>query len=59
MVHGGTLVDNNVAYDHLGHGIFLEDGSEINNVFSNNLVALSKKPREADALLDSGLITPD
>lgn len=54
-VHGtwGTLVDNNVAYDHLGHGIFLEDGSEINNTFSNNLVLLTKKPREADALLDS------
>ncbi|MBW1296206.1 Ig-like domain-containing protein [Aquimarina litoralis] len=54
-VHGtwGTLVDNNVAYDHRGHGIFLEDGSEINNVFSNNLVLLSKKPLEQDALLDS------
>ncbi len=54
-VHGtwGTLVDNNVAFDHLGHGIFLEDGSEINNTFSKNLVLLSKKPRQQDALLDS------
>ncbi|WP_108802454.1 G8 domain-containing protein [Aquimarina sp. Aq107] len=54
-VHGtwGTLVDNNVAYDHRGHGIFLEDGSEIDNVFSNNLVLLSKKPLAQDALLDS------
>ncbi|WP_299604068.1 Ig-like domain-containing protein [uncultured Aquimarina sp.] len=54
-VHGtwGTLVDNNVAYDHRGHGIFLEDGSEINNVFSNNLVLLSRKPLAQDKLLDS------
>lgn len=54
-VHGtwGTLVDNNVAYDHRGHGIFLEDGSEINNTFSNNLVLLSRKPLAQDKLLDS------
>lgn len=55
-IHGtwGTLVDNNVAYDHIGHGIFLEDGSEINNTISNNLVVLTKRAAtRAEALLDT------
>lgn len=55
-IHGtwGTLVDNNVAYDHIGHGIFLEDGSEINNIISNNLVLGTKNAAsEAEALLDT------
>lgn len=52
-IHGtwGTLVDNNVAYDHIGHGIFLEDGSEINNTISNNLVLLTKRAKSRDAAL--------
>ena len=55
-IHGtwGTLVDNNVAYDHVGHGIFLEDGSEINNVISNNLVLLTKRAAsKEEALVDT------
>lgn len=55
-IHGtwGTLVDNNVAYDHIGHGIFLEDGSEINNTISNNLVLLTKRAAsKEEALLDT------
>ena len=54
-IHGtwGTQVDNNVAYDHIGHGIFLEDGSEINNVISNNLVLLTRQAAEGENLLDT------
>ncbi len=46
VIHGtwGALVDNNVAYDHIGHGIMLEDGSEINNTISNNLALITRRP---------------
>eukprot|EP00003_Mantamonas_plastica_P007241 TRINITY_DN1606_c1_g1_i1.p1 TRINITY_DN1606_c1_g1~~TRINITY_DN1606_c1_g1_i1.p1 ORF type:complete len:1405 (-),score=404.75 TRINITY_DN1606_c1_g1_i1:73-4287(-) len=33
----GTLVDNNVAYHTQGHCMFYEDGSEMDNVMTNNL----------------------
>lgn len=36
------LVDNNVCYDVLGHGIILENGVETGNVISNNLVVGSR-----------------
>jgi len=38
-VHGSesVVVEGNVAYDHIGHGMFLEDGSETNNKFWYNL----------------------
>lgn len=38
-IHGTNrlLVDGNVCYDHLGHGFFLEDGVEVDNVITNNL----------------------
>ena len=38
-VHGtnNSLVENNVCHDTFGHGFFLEDGSEVNNTFINNL----------------------
>lgn len=38
-VHGTNdlLVQNNVCYDHQGHGFFLEDGAERDNRFLNNL----------------------
>ena len=61
-IHGteSTLVENNFCYDHLGHGIFLEDGSERFNIFRKNVVALSKKPAAGEELLetDNGFNVP-
>ena len=39
VVHGThqLRVQGNVCYDHVGHGIFLEDGIETDNVITNNL----------------------
>lgn len=38
-IHGthGTLLWNNVGYDTIGHGFYLEDGIETKNVLSTNL----------------------
>ena len=38
-VHGSdnARVENNVCYDHLGHGYFLEDGAETGNLVAGNL----------------------
>jgi cell migration-inducing and hyaluronan-binding protein len=38
-VHGTNelRVMGNVCFDHVGHGFFLEDGAEQDNVFANNL----------------------
>jgi hypothetical protein len=38
-VHGtdNALIEGNVAYRHIGHGFFLEDGDEEGNTFKNNL----------------------
>ena len=38
-IHGTHNVDvvNNVAYDHIGHCYYLEDGGEMGNVFDGNL----------------------
>jgi len=46
VVHGtnNTLVEGNVGYDFLGHGYFLENGSETGNMFRNNLGVLCKRP---------------
>jgi len=35
-------VTNNVAYDIYGHGIALEDGSEMDNIFDRNLIINTK-----------------
>ncbi|MEM1278394.1 MAG: right-handed parallel beta-helix repeat-containing protein, partial [Pseudomonadota bacterium] len=39
-VHGSfnARVEDNVVFDHIGHGIFTEDGSEYGNQFLGNLV---------------------
>jgi cell surface hyaluronidase len=52
-IHGthNTSVSSNVAFDHLGHGIFLEDGSEENNTINNNLVVLSRKPAAGEEVI--------
>ena len=45
-IHGteSARVERNVAYDHLGHGMFLEDGSERFNQMNYNLALLTKRP---------------
>lgn len=45
-VHGTShaVVENNVGYDHIGHGYFLEDGDEVQNVFRRNLGILTRVP---------------
>ncbi|OYV01715.1 MAG: hypothetical protein CFE26_22675, partial [Verrucomicrobiales bacterium VVV1] len=54
-IHGteSTLVDNNFCYDHLGHGIFLEDGSERFNVISRNVVLGSMRPLAGEEILQT------
>lgn len=54
-IHGtwGTLVENNFFYDHIGHGVFLEDGSEIDNVIRNNVTLLSRRPKMGEELTPS------
>ena len=48
-VHGTNHVtlDGNVCYDHVGHGFFLEDGAEHDNVITNNLGLLTREPATA------------
>jgi hypothetical protein len=45
-IHGteSTLVENNFCYDHIGHGLFLEDGSERFNIIRGNVMLLTKRP---------------
>ena len=54
-IHGsnGARVENNSCYDHFGHGYFLENGNEINNVITSNIGLKSKRPPEDKALLFS------
>ena len=54
-IHGteSTLVDNNFCYDHLGHGIFLEDGSERFNVITRNVVLGSMRPLAGEEILQT------
>jgi cell surface hyaluronidase len=51
-IHGthGITVDNNFMYDHIGHGVFLENGSEINNIITKNVVLLTKRPASGEQL---------
>lgn len=56
-VHGthDTLVADNVCYDFLGHGYFLEDGIEQRNTFDHNLGIWARKPAPGEALLETDL----
>jgi hypothetical protein len=47
-IHGTdyATVENNIFYDHIGHGVFLEDGSEFYNVIRYNVVAQTKRPAQ-------------
>ncbi len=54
-VHGSdnAAVQDNVCYDHTGHGYFLEDGGETGNLIEGNLGLTSRVPQGADRLLAS------
>jgi hypothetical protein len=54
-VHGthDTLVADNVCYDFLGHGYFLEDGIEQRNVFDGNLAVWARRPLPSEELLET------
>ncbi|MGL4177984.1 MAG: G8 domain-containing protein [Dermatophilaceae bacterium] len=48
-----AVVQDNVCYDHVGHGYFLEDGVEQDNQIVGNLGMTTRKPRPGKAVLDS------
>jgi len=54
-VHGSdnSVVQNNVCYDHTGHGYFMEDGAESGNLIEGNLGLTSRVPSGTDRLLGS------
>ena len=54
-VHGtdNATVQNNVCYDHTGHGYFMEDGAETGNLIEGNLGLVSRIPQGTDRLLAS------
>lgn len=54
-IHGtdNLVVTDNVCYDHLGHGYFLEDGSESGNTVEQNLGMVSRTPVVASRILAS------
>ncbi len=54
-IHGteSTLVDNNFFYDHIGHGVFLEDGSERFNVIRKNVTLLTRRPAPGEQVTPS------
>lgn len=56
-VHGthDTLVADNVCYDFIGHGYFLEDGIEQRNTFDHNLGIWARKPQPGEELLETDL----
>jgi hypothetical protein len=54
-IHGtwSTLVEGNFLYDHIGHGVFLEDASEKWNVIRRNVCLLTKRPAAGEQLTPS------
>jgi cell migration-inducing and hyaluronan-binding protein len=52
-VHGTNrlTLQGNVCYDHLGHGYFLEDGAEHDNLITDNLGLLTRRPADGERLL--------
>lgn len=50
-VHGThhTNVRNNLVYENIGHGYFLEDGGEYGNSFVDNLAINARKPSTQEA----------
>ncbi|HEX9893880.1 MAG TPA: G8 domain-containing protein [Gemmatimonadales bacterium] len=58
-IHGTDQIrlEQNVCYDHIGHGIFLEDGAETGNVLTGNLGLVTRQPATGEQLLPSD-VTP-
>jgi hypothetical protein len=56
-IHGAhnILVSQTVAYDHIGHGYFLEDAVETGNRFYYNLGLVTREPQPGEELLPSDL----
>jgi|GEM_PF-1185256 len=54
-IHGteSVTVENNFCVNHVGHGIFLEDGSERYNTIKGNVVLLSTRPAPGEELTPS------
>jgi cell migration-inducing and hyaluronan-binding protein len=54
-IHGtdGLRIEDNVCYDHLGHGFFMEDGAESGNHLERNLGLVTRTPATAGRLLPS------
>lgn len=54
-IHGteSVTVENNFCIDHIGHGLFLENGSERFNVIKGNVVGLSRRPVKGEELTPS------
>lgn len=46
-------VINNIGYNTIGHGFFLEDGTETGNVLDGNLGLLTRRPQPGHAVLAS------
>lgn len=56
-IHGTNhaTVENNVCFDHLGHGYFFEQGNEVKNTVRGNLGMLSRRVESGMGLLDSDM----
>lgn len=54
-IHGTNyaVVENNFCYDHLGHGLFLEDGSERFNIIRKNVVLHTRRPLRGEEVTPS------
>ncbi|AXT58946.1 T9SS C-terminal target domain-containing protein [Aquimarina sp. AD10] len=54
-IHGTdyVTVDGVFAYDHIGHGIFFEDGGERFNTLRNNVVFVTRRPKSGEELTPS------
>jgi hypothetical protein len=57
-IHGtdNVRVENNVCYNHIGHGYFLEDGTEQGNTITGNLGVLTVKPKDGEAILPTDTV---
>ncbi|MFD0862072.1 G8 domain-containing protein [Sungkyunkwania multivorans] len=54
-IHGTDYItlDGVFAYDHIGHGIFFEDGGERYNTVKNSVVFVTRRPQQGEELTPS------
>jgi len=54
-IHGTDYitVEDNFCYDHIGHGIFLENGAERFNTIKGNVVLLTRRPAVGEEITPS------